>query len=98
MVILQEPAYKNYKWDQVLGTNGEDQRNIRLKEVALAVRFTASIFGKAVQRRIRATILYATETGKSEKFAKNLANIFNNAFNAQVWLFGIWIIIDPKWL
>jgi len=52
--------------------------------VALAVKFASGLFRQAVQRRIKATILYATETGKSEKYAKLLAEVFNNAFNSQV--------------
>lgn len=51
-----------------------------------AVKFTSNLFGKALQRRIKASILYATETGKSEKFARTLADLFNHAFNAQVQL------------
>jgi len=85
LILLQEPAYKNYKWDQGAGSSeDEGRREIRFKELALAVKFTSSLFGKAIQRRIKATILYATETGKSEKYAKLLADMFNNVFNAQV--------------
>ena len=56
-----------------------------------AVKFTSNLFGKALQRRIKATILYATETGKSEKFARTLAELFNHAFNAQVKLFSAYL-------
>ena len=35
-------------------------------------------------KRFKATILYATETGKSETYAKILQGIFNHAFNAKV--------------
>ena len=48
------------------------------------VKFTSNLFGKALSRRIKATILFASETGKSEKFAYTLAELFNHAFNAQV--------------
>lgn len=40
--------------------------------------------GKALARRVKCTILYATETGKSERFAKSLAEIFKHAFDAKV--------------
>lgn len=56
-----------------------------------AVKFTSNLFGKALQRRIKASILYATETGKSEKFARTLAELFNHAFNAQVKLFSAYL-------
>lgn len=80
---LQEAAWKNFKWN---GENqgGPERRKYRFKEVALAVKFTSNLFGKALQRRIKAQILYATETGRSERFARRLAELFNHAFNAQV--------------
>lgn len=50
-----------------------------------AVKFTSKLFGRALSRRIKATVLYATETGKSESYAKKLGEIFGHAFNAQVY-------------
>lgn len=49
-----------------------------------AVKFTSRLFGKALSKRIKATILYATETGTSEQFAKKLNEMFSHAFNSQV--------------
>jgi hypothetical protein len=49
-----------------------------------AVKFTSRLFQKALSKRIKATILYATETGKSEKYARLLGELFSHAFNAQV--------------
>ena len=49
-----------------------------------AVKFSAKLMGKAMAKRMKATILYATETGKSETYAKKLSSIFNHAFDAKV--------------
>ena len=49
-----------------------------------AVKFTSKLFGRALSRRIKATVLYATETGKSEEYAKQLVEMLSHAFNAQV--------------
>ena len=49
-----------------------------------AVKFSAKLMGKALAKRIKCTILYATETGKSETFAKRLCQIFKHAFDAKV--------------
>lgn len=49
-----------------------------------AVKFTSKLFGRALSRRIKATILFATETGRSEQYAKQLGELLNHAFNAQV--------------
>lgn len=72
-------AWKNFQLDDdrsdgsALGilaggrNSGARRVKYRFKEVARAVKFTSNLFGKALQRRIKAAILYATETGKSEK-------------------------------
>ncbi len=49
-----------------------------------AVKFSAKLMGKALAKRIKCTILYATETGKSETFAKRVCQIFKHAFDAKV--------------
>lgn len=49
-----------------------------------AVKFTSKLFGQALSKRIKATILFATETGKSEMYAKKLGEIFSHAFHSQV--------------
>lgn len=49
-----------------------------------AVKFSAKLMGKALARRVKCTILYATETGKSERFARSLCEIFKHAFDAKV--------------
>lgn len=49
-----------------------------------AVKFTSKLFGRALSRRIKATVLYATETGRSEQYAKQLGELLSHAFNAQV--------------
>lgn len=59
-------------------------KRIRFKEIARAVKFTSKLFGKALSRRIKATILYATETGKSERYANKLAQTFSSAFNVHL--------------
>lgn len=79
---------------------GGTPRKLRFKEIAKAVKFTSNLFGKsclvnnkfliffpkgkALSKRIKATILYATETGRSELFAKRLGQIFSHAFNVSV--------------
>ncbi|CAG2103052.1 unnamed protein product, partial [Medioppia subpectinata] len=87
----QEPAWRTHEWHITPGaqlsrnsTNGTGTpRKLRFKEIARAVKFTSNLFGKALSKRIKATILYATETGKSELFAKRLAHIFLHAFNVS---------------
>lgn len=84
----QEPAWKVHVWKK--GRDSANQirktrRKFHFKQIARAVKFTSKLFGKALSKRIKATILYATETGKSEGYAKKLEEIFGHAFNTQVY-------------
>jgi nitric-oxide synthase len=80
--------YQTPAWKSLLSTSSEEGRispKLRhFKEVARAVTFATELFTKALRKRIKATILYATETRKSEMFAKRLGESFRNAFNVQV--------------
>lgn len=52
-------------------------------------------------KRVKATILYATETGKSQVYAKTLCEIFKHAFDAKVsaspWSRGWWVQSQRLW-
>ncbi|MBN3299782.1 NOS2 protein, partial [Amia calva] len=60
------------------------KRQIRFKDLARAVFFASSLIRKVMASRVKATVLYATETGKSETFAKKLNSMLNCAFNSRV--------------
>ncbi|XP_046680462.1 LOW QUALITY PROTEIN: nitric oxide synthase, salivary gland-like [Homalodisca vitripennis] len=82
----QDPAWKVHIWKK--GKDGaktgkKPRRKFHFKQIARAVKFTSKLFGSALSRRIKATILYATETGKSEQFAKKLSEMFSHAFHSQ---------------
>ncbi|KAI8435227.1 hypothetical protein MSG28_003583 [Choristoneura fumiferana] len=82
----QEPAWKTHQWQKSKPITGKKpiNRKFHFKQIARAVKFTSKLFGRALSKRIKATVLYATETGKSEQYAKELGVIFGHAFNAQV--------------
>ncbi|XP_063821545.1 nitric oxide synthase-like protein [Ostrinia nubilalis] len=82
----QEPAWKTHQWQKSKPITGKRpiNRKFHFKQIARAVKFTSKLFGRALSKRIKATVLYATETGKSEQYAKELGVIFGHAFNAQV--------------
>ncbi|CAB3251850.1 unnamed protein product [Arctia plantaginis] len=79
----QDPAWKCYIWKKT-DTTRKVKRKFHFRQIARAVKFTAKLFSRALSKRVRATILYASETGKSEHYAKNLGIIFGHAFNTQV--------------
>uniref|UniRef100_A0A8D8YWA0 Nitric oxide synthase n=2 Tax=Cacopsylla melanoneura TaxID=428564 RepID=A0A8D8YWA0_9HEMI len=83
----QEPAWKTHvmkKGRDSTGKNKKSHRKFHFKQIARAVKFTSKLFGRALSRRIKATVLYATETGKSELYAKKLGELFGHAFHSQV--------------
>ncbi|VEN55420.1 unnamed protein product, partial [Callosobruchus maculatus] len=82
--MIEEPAWKCHIWKKGRdpGKSKKPRRKFHFKQIARAVKFTSKLFGRALSRRIKATVLYATETGKSEIYAKKLGEIFGHAFNA----------------
>lgn len=90
----QDPAWKTHVWKKgstqressggVTRARKATRRKFHFKEIARAVKFTSKLFGKALSKRVKATILYATETGKSEMYSRRLGEIFGHSFNAQV--------------
>lgn len=49
-----------------------------------AVLFASSLMRGAVATRAKVTVVYATETGKSETLANNLCSLFSCAFSTKV--------------
>ncbi|UYV63675.1 NOS1 [Cordylochernes scorpioides] len=83
----QEPAWKTHVWSRKDGQKQAAPRKFKFKEIARAVKFTSKLFGKALSQRIKATVLFATETGRSEHYAQLLGNLFSHVFNVNVRLF-----------
>lgn len=79
----QSDPWNNHVWKAVNGTPTK-KRAIGFKKLAKAVKFSAKLMGQAMAKRVKATILYATETGKSQDYAKTLCEIFKHAFDAKV--------------
>ena len=57
-----------------------------------AVAVSAKFMHKALAKRIKATILFATETGNSERYATMLKTILDLKFNVTVKLRAIIMI------
>ncbi|XP_053697417.1 nitric oxide synthase [Sabethes cyaneus] len=83
----QESALKTHVWKKGRDSskNKKPRRKFNFKQIARAVKFTSKLFGRALSRRIKATVLYATETGRSEQYAKQLVELLGHAFNAQIY-------------
>uniref|UniRef100_A0AAY4D2L4 Nitric oxide synthase n=1 Tax=Denticeps clupeoides TaxID=299321 RepID=A0AAY4D2L4_9TELE len=60
------------------------KRRIHFRALARAALFSVSLFQKAMAQRVDCTVLYATETGKSQTFARKLNSMLNCAFNSRV--------------
>ncbi|XP_067864479.1 nitric oxide synthase 2b, inducible [Heptranchias perlo] len=78
----QIDAWKTHVWHDE--SRRPKKNEIKFKQLATAALFTSFLMKKTMAKRTKATILYATETGKSETFAKKLCTLFNGAFNAKV--------------
>ncbi|KAL3867553.1 hypothetical protein ACJMK2_040440 [Sinanodonta woodiana] len=83
----QNAPWKTHVWKKdkdALHIVDKPRRKIKFRHLGHAVQLSVHFMRKALAGRVKCTILYATETGKSEGFAKTLCQIFKHAFNAKV--------------
>uniref|UniRef100_A0A8C4LA87 Nitric oxide synthase 3 n=1 Tax=Equus asinus asinus TaxID=83772 RepID=A0A8C4LA87_EQUAS len=59
-------------------------RKKTFKEVANAVKISASLMGTVMAKRVKATILYGSETGRAQGYAQQLGRLFRKAFDPRV--------------
>ncbi|EQB78374.1 nitric oxide synthase, inducible [Camelus ferus] len=78
----QVEAWKTHVWQDE--RRRPRRREIRFKVLVKAVLFTSVLMCKTMASRVRATILFATETGRSETLAGDLGALFSCAFNPKV--------------
>ena len=52
-----------------------------------AVKISASLMGTVMAKRVKATILYGSETGRAQSYAQQLGRLFRKAFDPRV---GLW--------
>ncbi|XP_065486126.1 nitric oxide synthase 3 isoform X2 [Caloenas nicobarica] len=76
--------YQPDAWKVYVSKGTTVTRRKTFKEVANAVKISAKLMGHMMARRVKATILYATETGKSRTYAWNLCQLFRHAFDPKV--------------
>uniref|UniRef100_A0A673XYJ7 Nitric oxide synthase, inducible n=1 Tax=Salmo trutta TaxID=8032 RepID=A0A673XYJ7_SALTR len=57
---------------------------ISFKAVASAALFSSTLMSRVLANRLRCTVLYATETGKSQTLAQRLNSMLNCAFNCRL--------------
>ncbi|XP_047348938.1 nitric oxide synthase, salivary gland isoform X3 [Vespa velutina] len=83
----QDPAWKTHVWKKgrdKTSASKKPRKKFHFKQIARAVKFTSKLFGRALSRRIKATVLYATETGTSQMYAEKFGELLGHAFHSQV--------------
>uniref|UniRef100_A0A803W9V9 Nitric oxide synthase n=1 Tax=Ficedula albicollis TaxID=59894 RepID=A0A803W9V9_FICAL len=78
----QVDAWKTHVWHDE--TRRPRKKEIKFSILAKAVLFASSLMRGAVATRARVTVIYATETGKSETLAHDLCSLFCCAFSTQI--------------
>nr|AAX85386.1 inducible nitric oxide synthase form A [Carassius auratus] len=78
----QPDPWLTHKWK-------DEKRNMRKHKISFkglirAVLFSQTLIKSALAKRVRCTVLYATETGKSKTLAKKLNTMMNYAFSSKV--------------
>ncbi|KAK2525340.1 nitric oxide synthase, inducible isoform X1 [Columba livia] len=78
----QVDAWKTHIWHDE--TRRPKKKEVKFSILAKAVLFASSLMRRTMATRPKATVLYATETGKSETLAHNLCSLFNRAFSTKI--------------
>ncbi|XP_034166259.2 nitric oxide synthase, inducible-like [Pangasianodon hypophthalmus] len=79
----QADPWLTYVWkDETKGL--KKRKRISFKALTKAVVFSQILMLSALKKRVPCTILYATETGKSQTFAKKLKSMLSCAFNPRL--------------
>ncbi|KAM9468990.1 nitric oxide synthase, inducible-like [Clarias gariepinus] len=79
----QPDPWITYVWkDETKGL--KKRKRIGFKALTKAVVFSQILMQSALKKRVSCTILYATETGKSQTFAKKLKSMLSCAFNPRL--------------
>ncbi|NWZ40315.1 NOS2 protein, partial [Brachypodius atriceps] len=78
----QVDAWKTHVWHDE--TRRPKKKEIKFSVLAKAVLFASSLMRGAVATRAKVTVIYATETGKSETLANNLCSLFSCAFSTKI--------------
>uniref|UniRef100_A0A8C7DQU1 Nitric oxide synthase, inducible n=1 Tax=Oncorhynchus kisutch TaxID=8019 RepID=A0A8C7DQU1_ONCKI len=83
--------YQPDPWMTHVWRNGEmclKKQQISFKAVARAALFSSTLMSRVLAKRVRCTVLYATETGKSQTLAQRLNSMLNGAFNSRDYNFS----------
>ncbi|NXQ29608.1 NOS2 protein, partial [Alaudala cheleensis] len=78
----QVDAWKTHVWHDE--TRRPKKKEIKFSILAKAVLFSSSLMRGAVASRAKVTVIYATETGKSESLASSLCSLFSCAFSTKI--------------
>nr|QIA61846.1 nitric-oxide synthase [Halichondria panicea] len=79
----QEDPWKHHSFKDAVA-QGRQRQLLPFKKVAFMVQKMMKIFGKIYQKRVKATILYASETGRSKNYASVVNDVFGRVFATKV--------------
>ncbi|ROL51390.1 Nitric oxide synthase, inducible [Anabarilius grahami] len=80
--FYQADAWLTHKWKDE--KKGLWRRKVNFKGLIRAVFFSQILIKAVMAKRVRCTVLYATETGKSLTFAKKLNTMLSRAFDSRL--------------
>ncbi|NP_001098407.1 nitric oxide synthase 2a, inducible [Danio rerio] len=78
----QTDPWLTHKWKDE--KKGLRRCKVSFKGLIRAVFFSQTLIKAVLAKRVRCTVLYATETGKSLSFAKKLNTMLNRAFDSRL--------------
>ncbi|XP_045592940.1 nitric oxide synthase, salivary gland isoform X1 [Procambarus clarkii] len=95
----QQPAWVAYaRHVSALAEENTAARAIKLfRKVAMAVVFASVLYREALSKRVRVTIVYASETGRSQSLAHSLNHVFKFNFNSKVMCMSDYQVNQDVW-
>ncbi|NXF09721.1 NOS2 protein, partial [Smithornis capensis] len=78
----QVDAWKTHVWHDE--TRRPKEKEIKFSIVAKAVLFASSLMRRVMATRAKVTVIFATETGRSETLASTLCSLFSCAFSTRM--------------
>ncbi|KAL5016522.1 hypothetical protein ScPMuIL_006111 [Solemya velum] len=77
----QDDPWESHEWKN---RAPRIKKKYKLRTLVKAAYFASILMSRVLSKRVKCTIIYATETGKSEGFAETLYKSFKQIFNVKV--------------
>ena len=84
LCVFQPVAWSDYKTNKVPNAVARGTRKKKMRTAVIAVHFCTSLFRARWLKRPKIVVLFASQSGKAEKFATTVYSKLKSLFQVQV--------------